>query len=173
MLTALRKISDDFFQIRLKKSWMGHRCASVSHRDVAHVCDGGMHDRNTTVRQTGSVATRLSTRSINAIAEITSKTYADIIIARKELNKQKQKSTSTVMCSYDCNLFKRFFVQGSCEGRETLLTASRMVMRMHKLMHLIALVIVASVTTTNVFNRKFLMNSFNSRSFRFLKKISS
>ena len=51
MLKNLRLIHDSLFEARLKESRRGKKGVSVHHRDVAHLYDGGDHDKNTTVRQ--------------------------------------------------------------------------------------------------------------------------
>ena len=80
----------------------------MHHRDVAHLYDGGDHDRNTTVRQAVSVATRLSLQTLDAIDAMSNMSCEDIILANSDLNHRNVKNVSLVMSTQDCRLFKPF-----------------------------------------------------------------
>lgn len=123
MLLSLRRIHDNLYAARLKVSRTGSRGVAVHHRDVAHLYDGGDHDRNTTVRQAVTVATRLSRRTINAIGEIANLSCPDIILANGDLNRHKLKSTSSVLSHYDCRLFKRFVCTSTLRGARHFMNA--------------------------------------------------
>lgn len=125
MLKGLRRIYDNLFDARVKTSRTGRRGVSVHHRDVAHVYDGGDHDRNTTVRQAVSVATRLSLETLDAIDEMSNLTCEDIILANSELNDRNAKTVKSVMSTYDCRLFKRFLCTSTLRGARLFMNAAR------------------------------------------------
>ncbi len=125
MLISLRNIYDDLYTSRLKASRTGKKGVSVHHRDVAHIYDGGDHEKNTTVRQAVSVATRLTRATIEAISTIASMTCEDIILSSAELNKDNLKSVSLVMSTYDCRLFRKFLCTSTLRGARHFMNASR------------------------------------------------
>ena len=116
LLKSLRLIHDELYNQHLKSSRRGSRGVSIHHRDVAHRYDGGDHNRNTTVRQAVSVATRLSKRTIDAIGIVANMSCVDIILANTELNKHMLTSTSSILSHYDCRLFKRFLCTSTLRG---------------------------------------------------------
>ena len=88
MLQSLRSIYDKLHRDRLKTSRLGSRGVFIHHRDVAHNYDGGDHNKNTTVRQAVSVATRLSMKTIAAIGSVANMNCVDIILSNSRLNEQ-------------------------------------------------------------------------------------
>ena len=84
------------------------RTVHVPHKEVACMYDEGEHDKNNTIKQAVSVATRLSPRTIEAIGLVVNKTYTDIILNSVDWNTHNLKSTDSILSRSDCRIFKRF-----------------------------------------------------------------
>ena len=123
MLRSLRTIHDKMYQEQLKKSRVGARGVTILHRDVAIQYDGGKHERNTTVRQAVSVASRLSVETIEAIGKVANMVCADIILSNSDLNAYKLTSRASVLSSYDCRLFKKFLCTSTLRGAKSFMNA--------------------------------------------------
>lgn len=96
---------------------------NISNRAVARMYDGGKHDKNTTIRQAVSIATRLSERTIEAIGSVFNKTCPELILKNKDLNAHQLSSTDSIMAKYDCRLFKRFVCLSTLRGPTQFMNA--------------------------------------------------
>lgn len=136
MLHRLRSIYDEMHAARkklmsaestLKSSSKSSkpRPITVPHKEVAEEYDGGDHSTHTTVRQTVSVASRLSLDTIDAIGQVVGTTCADVILHNDSLNSRKLTSVNSVLSSYDCRLFKRFVSTSTLRGARNFMNAVR------------------------------------------------
>ncbi len=123
MLLSLRNIYDTIYNEQLKVSRVGTRGISVLHRDVAHRYDGGEHEKNTTVRQAVSVASRLSLRTIEAIGEVANTTCPDIILNNSDFNVYNLADRDSVLAGYDCRLFKKFLCNSTLKSAKAFVNA--------------------------------------------------
>ena len=123
LLTNLRRIHDQLLSKRRKDSRNGGRGVNVFHKDVAEMYDGGCHNKNTTVRQAVTVASRLSINTIKAIGDVANTTCPGIILNNGKLNRQKLTSAESILEQYDCRLFRRFLCTSTLRGARNFMNA--------------------------------------------------